>query len=62
MDLRIVLVKDLLKPKKEFKHLKKGDLRYTYQNELDEACFQHDMVNNLSRGTASYKVLRDKPF
>ena len=27
---------------KKFKET--GDLRYTYQNELDKACFQHDMV------------------
>ena len=40
--------------------------RYIYQNELDKACFQHDMVygdfKDLSRRTASDKILRDKEF
>ena len=43
-----------------------GDSRYIYQNELDKACFQHDMVygyfKNLTRGTASDKILRGKAF
>ena len=43
-----------------------GDSRYIYQNELDKACFQHDMVyesfKGLTRRTASGKVLRDKAF
>ena len=37
------------------------DSKYIYQNEIDKACFQHDMaykdVNDLARGTASDKVL-----
>ena len=40
-----------------------GDSRYIYQNELDKACFQHDMVygdfKDLTRRTASDKILRD---
>ena len=36
------------------------------QNELDKACFQHDMAygdfRDLKRRTASHKVLRDKAF
>ena len=33
------------KKRKEFKHLKKiEDSRYTYNNELDKACFHHDMA------------------
>ena len=43
-----------------------GDSRYTYQNELDEACFEHDMAygdfKHLTRRTASYKILSDKAF
>ena len=37
-----------------------GDANYIYKNELDKACFQHDMVygdlKDLKRRTASYKV------
>ena len=43
-----------------------GDSRYNYQNELDKACFQHDMAygdcKDLTRRTTSDKILRDKPF
>ena len=43
-----------------------GDTNYIYKNELDKACFQHDMAygnfNDLKRRTASDKVLRDKAF
>ena len=39
-----------------------GDSRYIYQNELDKACFQHDMAygdfKNLTRRTASDEILR----
>ena len=57
----------LLKAKKEFKTLKKtGDLRYIYRNELDKACFQHDMAygnfKDFAKRTASDKVLRDNAF
>ena len=42
------------------------DSRYIYQNELDKACFQHDMASgdfkNLTRRAASDKILRDKAF
>ena len=48
------------------KFKKTEDINYIYKNELDKACFQHDMTygdfNNLARRTASYKVLRDKVF
>ena len=41
-----------------------GDSRYIYQNELDKACFQHDMVyghfKDLNRRANADKVLRDK--
>ena len=43
-----------------------GDASYIYKNELDKACFQHDMAygdfKDLARRTASDKVLRDKAF
>ena len=43
-----------------------GDTDYIYKNELDKACFQHDMAygdfKDLKRRTASDKVLRDKAF
>ena len=43
-----------------------GDTSYIYKNELDKACFQHDMAygdfKDLKRRTASDKILRDKAF
>ena len=43
-----------------------GDTSYIYKNELDKACFQHDMAygdfKDLARRTASDKVLRNKTF
>ena len=43
-----------------------SDTSYIYKNELDKACFQHDMAygdfKDLARRTASDKVLRDKAF
>ena len=43
-----------------------GDTNYIYKNELDKACFQHDMAyvdfNDLAKRTATDKVLRDKAF
>ena len=43
-----------------------GDTSYIYKNELDKACFQHDMAygdfKDLERRTTSDKVLRDKAF
>ena len=43
-----------------------GDTNYIYKNELDKACFQHDMTygdfEDLARRAASDKVLRDKAF
>ena len=43
-----------------------GDSRYIYQNELDKACFQHDMAygdfKDLNRRTLADKVLHDKAF
>ena len=43
-----------------------GDTSYIYKNELDKACFQHDMgygdFKDLAKRTASDKILRDKAF
>ena len=43
-----------------------GDAKYIYKNELDRACFQHDMAygdfKDLAKRTVSDKVLRDKAF
>ena len=42
------------------------DSRYIYQNELDKSCLQHDIAYgdfvDLTRRTASDKILRDKAF
>ena len=42
------------------------DPRYIYRNELDKACFQHNMAygdfKDLARRTAVDKILRDKAF
>ena len=41
-----------------------GDTSYIYKNELDKACFQHDMASgdfkDLKKRTASQKMLRNK--
>ena len=43
-----------------------GDSKYIHGNDLDKACFQHDMpygdFKDLARRTAADKVLRDKAF
>ena len=43
-----------------------GDSTYIYKNDLDKACFQHNMAygdfKNLAKTAASDKVLRDKAF
>ena len=43
-----------------------GDSRYIYENELDKACFQHDMTyrdfKDLAKRTAPDNILRDKAF
>ena len=64
----LVNKKHLQKTKKELKKFKEtGDARYIYQNELNRACFQHEMViygdfQDLTRRTASDKILREKAF
>ena len=43
-----------------------GNTNFIYKNELDKACFQHDMAfgksKDLAKRTQSDKVLRDKAF
>ena len=50
--------------RQKFKEI--GDSRYIYQNELDKACFQHNMgygdFKDLIRRIAFDKTLRDKAF
>ena len=53
--------------KKRIEKIKEtGDSRYIYRNELDKACFEHDMAygdfKDLAKITAADKVLRDKAF
>ena len=55
------------KNKKRIEKFKEtGDTSYIYKNELDRACFQHNMAyrdfKDLARRTASDKVLIDKAF
>ena len=46
--------------------MKTGNTDFIYKNELDKACFQHDMPygksKDLLKRTQSDKVLRDKAF
>ena len=48
------------------KFMQTGNTDFIYKNELDKACFQHDMAygkaKDLVRRTQSDKVLRDKAF
>ena len=48
------------------KFMKTGNTGFIYKNELDEACFQHDMAygksKDLVKRTQSDKVLREKAF
>ena len=43
-----------------------GNTNYIYRNDLDKACFQHNMAygkyKDLTKGTQSDKVLRNKAF
>ena len=59
--------KPFAKSKERIQQFKEtGDSRYIYQNELNKACFQHDMAygdfKDLARRVASDKILRDKAF
>ena len=66
-DLCKVLAAYLQKKKEKIQKFKEtADSRYIYQNELDKTGSQHDMVyrdfKNLTRRTASDKILRDQAF
>ena len=55
------------KNKKRIQKFKEtGDTSYIYKNELDKACFKHDMAygdfKDLAKRTVADKVLRDKAF
>ena len=55
------------KNKKRIEKFKEtGNTKYIYKNQLDKACFQHDMAygdfKELARRTAADKFLRDKAF
>ena len=57
-DLHIVRVDHLQKKRERTQTFKEaGDSRYIYQNDLDKACFQHEMAcgdfKDLTRRTAS---------
>ena len=48
------------------KYMQTGNADFRYKNELDKACFQHDMAygksKDLAKRTQSDKVLKDKAF
>ena len=48
------------------KFMQTGDTNYIYKNELNKACFQHDMAygkyKDLEKRTQSDKVFKDKAF
>ena len=48
------------------KFIQTGDTNYIYKNELDKACFKHNMAygkyQDLEKRTRSDKVLKDKAF
>ena len=48
------------------KFMQTGNTNFIYRNELDKACFQHDMAygksQNLAKRTQSEKFSRDKAF
>ena len=48
------------------KFMQTGNTDFIYKNELDKACFQHDMAygksKDLIKRTQSNKVLKDKAF
>ena len=48
------------------KFMQTGNTDFIYRNELDKACFQHDMVygktKDLVKRTQSDKALKDKAF
>ena len=63
-----MLVERLQKTKREYRSLKKQDIRdiFLKTNKIKFACFQHDMAygdfKDLTRRTATDTILRDKAF
>ena len=62
-----MLVVHLPETKKELKNfLHSRNTDFIYKNELDKACFEHDMTygnsKDLAKRTQSDKVLRDEAF
>ena len=60
-----MLVDHLLNIVKELKNLREtGNLKNLYKNELDQACFAHDVScsdsKDLAKRTISYKILKDR--
>ena len=62
---KFLLAKDKNKGRIE-KFMQSGNTDFIYKNELDKACFQHDMAygksKDLIKRTQSDKVLKDKAF
>ena len=66
-DLLIVAFEPFTKNKERIQKFKETrDTKYIYRNELDEACFQHDMTygdfEDFAKRTDSDKVLKDEAF
>ena len=53
---------DHLLETKKYKNLRKKNLRYTHQNDLDKACFQHDMADGDFQALPCDEVLHNKAF
>ena len=68
MDSLIALLDHLLKQNIEIiqQLMQTEDTNHISRNDLDNACFQHDMAygkyKELAKGTQSVKVLRDNAF
>ena len=65
--MQIVLVGHLQKNKERIQKFKETrGSRYIYKNELDKACFQHDIAygdfKDIFRRTAPHKILCNKTF
>ena len=62
----VVNSKKAKKKKKIEKFMQTGNTDFIYRNELDKACFQHDMAygktKDLAKRTQSEKGLRDEAF
>ena len=63
---KFLLAGDKYMPEMHLKVMQTGNTDFIYKNDLDKACFQHDMAcgksKYLARRTESDKVLTDKTF